>query len=163
MVPKGAYMQTHTGAVVRNDSFHGLSTAEASNLEYYLHFTPRASSTSATASSVSSSTDRVYSQNNKVLCKILCRTFTSSSSTKTPLTMINHQVRTYMLHFYWIFMHACMCSGCWSVVWEQGGRTVLLRNLFWPGQVAYHVPHTSIFGHFYCGTGERTTDLLFML
>jgi hypothetical protein len=39
-VPKGAYMQTHDGAVVRNKSFHGLSLAEASRCSYYLHFSP---------------------------------------------------------------------------------------------------------------------------
>ena len=43
-VPKGAYMQTHDGAVVRNKSFHGLSLAEASRCSYYLHFSPPQSS-----------------------------------------------------------------------------------------------------------------------
>lgn len=43
VVPKGAYMQTQTGAVIRNDSFQGLSVAEASRLGYYLHFSPKAS------------------------------------------------------------------------------------------------------------------------
>ena len=54
-------------------------------------------------------------------------------------------------------------AGCWSVAREQGGDTILLRNLFWPGQVAYHRPQTTTFGHFYSGTGEKTADLLFML
>lgn len=44
VAPKGAYIQTETGAVVRNDSFHGLSLSEASRLGYYLHFSPRVSS-----------------------------------------------------------------------------------------------------------------------
>lgn len=39
-VPKGAYMQTEAGKVVPNNSFHGLSLAEASHLSYYLHFSP---------------------------------------------------------------------------------------------------------------------------
>lgn len=39
-VPKGAYMLTQTGAIVRNNSFHGLSQAEAGLLSYYLHFSP---------------------------------------------------------------------------------------------------------------------------
>jgi radial spoke head protein 9 len=57
VVPKGAYMQTQTGAVVRNNSFHGLSPAEASSLSYYLHFSPRSSSISATVSNVRPTTN----------------------------------------------------------------------------------------------------------
>lgn len=38
VVPKGAYMQTEAGAVVPNNSFQGLSIAEVSRLNYYLHF-----------------------------------------------------------------------------------------------------------------------------
>ena len=41
VVPKGAYIQTETGAVVPNNSFQGLSPAEACRLNYYLHFYPR--------------------------------------------------------------------------------------------------------------------------
>ena len=44
-VPKGAYMQTNDGAVVRNKSFYGLSLAEASCCSYYLHFSTPPSST----------------------------------------------------------------------------------------------------------------------
>lgn len=51
----------------------------------------------------------------------------------------------------------------WSVTGEQGDKTVLMKNLFWPGHVAYHSPKNSIFGNFYSGTGEKMGDLLFML
>ena len=40
VVPKGAYMQTEAGIVVTNNSFQGLTLAEASHLGYYLHFSP---------------------------------------------------------------------------------------------------------------------------
>ncbi|CAI8024376.1 Radial spoke head protein 9 homolog [Geodia barretti] len=118
-VPKGAYMQTHDGAVVRNKSFHGLSLAEASRCSYYLHFSPPQSSS------------------------------------------VNNDI--HKLFLYQDTVDKDQPPGCWSVTKEQGGDTVLLRNLFWPGQVVYHKPQTSTFGHFYSGTGEKTTDLLFML
>ena len=41
VVPKGAYIQTQTGAVVLNNSFQGLSYAEVSLLSYYQHFFPK--------------------------------------------------------------------------------------------------------------------------
>lgn len=53
--------------------------------------------------------------------------------------------------------------GCWSLHCDQGGASVVLRSLVWMGLVAYHVPSTPNFGYFYCGTGEKNTDLLFML
>lgn len=40
---------------------------------------------------------------------------------------------------------------------------MVLRSLLWLGLVVYHVPNTPNFGYFYCGTGERNPDLLFML
>ena len=54
------------------------------------------------------------------------------------------------------------CAGCWSVQLEDGSVAVL-RNLVWLGYTFYHVPCTRNYGAFYCGTGERNHDLLFML
>ena len=45
----------------------------------------------------------------------------------------------------------------------ENGSVVILRCLLWIGYVFYHVPNTKNFGSFYCGTGERNHDLLFML
>ena len=56
-----------------------------------------------------------------------------------------------------------LLSGCWSLQCDQGGASVVLRSLLWLGLVVYHVPNTPNFGYFYCGTGERNPDLLFML
>ena len=53
--------------------------------------------------------------------------------------------------------------GCWSLQCDQGGTCAVLRSLQWLGLVAYHVPNTPNFGYFYCGTGEKNPDLLFML
>lgn len=53
--------------------------------------------------------------------------------------------------------------GCWSIQCDQGGSCVILRNLIWMGMLAYVVPDSTSFGYFYCGTGEKNPDILFML
>lgn len=40
VVPKGAFMQSQDGAIVRNKSFGGLSPAEAVRCNFYHHFSP---------------------------------------------------------------------------------------------------------------------------
>ncbi|KAM9316911.1 radial spoke head protein 9 homolog [Gastrophryne carolinensis] len=54
-------------------------------------------------------------------------------------------------------------KGCWSLRLEQGGAVVALRSLLWPGMTCYHTPNTAQHGWLYVGTGERNTDLPFMI
>lgn len=54
-------------------------------------------------------------------------------------------------------------KGCWSLLFERGSGVVVLHSLIWFGMVSFHVPNTSKYGYFYCGTGERNNDLPFML
>ncbi|XP_065882555.1 radial spoke head protein 9 homolog [Dysidea avara] len=54
-------------------------------------------------------------------------------------------------------------KGCWSLQFERGSGMVVLRSLIWFGLVSYHIPNTTKYGYFYCGTGERNNDLPFML
>ena len=49
------------------------------------------------------------------------------------------------------------------MVSDNGGATVILRSLMWPGMVAFNVPCSPNNGYFYCGIGEKNSDLLFML
>lgn len=48
-------------------------------------------------------------------------------------------------------------------VLRDNGIMISLRNLYWPGSVAYHKPMSSTYGFSYFGTGEPTTDLGFAL
>ncbi|NWR86487.1 RSPH9 protein, partial [Furnarius figulus] len=54
-------------------------------------------------------------------------------------------------------------KGSWSVQVEKGGAVVVLRSLLWLGLTFYHVPMTKQYGYVYFGTGEKNTDLPFML
>lgn len=46
---------------------------------------------------------------------------------------------------------------------RDNGVVVSLRNLYWPGSIAYHKPKTNVYGYAYFGTGEAQTDLGFVL
>lgn len=150
-------MQTQTGAVVSNKSFHGLSSSEANGLNYYIHFSP----SSSQHSNISNVRLYYIHHQQQLLLYIpqdIHKLFLFQET-------IDKDKPTGRLYNYDCNSKYCVCViiGCWSVTREQGGQTILLRNLFWLGQIAYHKPHTTTFGHFYFGTGERTTDLLFML
>lgn len=54
-------------------------------------------------------------------------------------------------------------KGSWSLQFERGSGLVCLRSTLWLGFVFYHVPGTRKFGSVYCGTGEKNSDLPFML
>jgi radial spoke head protein 9 len=65
-----------------------------------------------------------------------------------------------------LFFEACAdasSSGAWSLKLEQSARVVLLRSLVWPGFFSYHVPTEGQCGWFYIGTGQKNTDIGFML
>lgn len=54
-------------------------------------------------------------------------------------------------------------KGSWSLQFERGSGLLTLRSLLWLGYVFYHVPGTCKFGAVYVGTGEKNSDLPFML
>lgn len=65
-------------------------------------------------------------------------------------------------HSYAEYIIVCVV-GCWSLQCDQGGASVVLHSLNWPGMVAYHVPNSTNYAYFYSGTGEKNLDLVFML
>ncbi|KAM9383419.1 radial spoke head protein 9 homolog [Phaethornis superciliosus] len=54
-------------------------------------------------------------------------------------------------------------QGSWTVQLERGESVVVLRSLVWLGLTFYHVPMTKQYGYVYFGTGEKNSDLPFML
>ncbi|KAI6652535.1 hypothetical protein LOD99_4320 [Oopsacas minuta] len=54
-------------------------------------------------------------------------------------------------------------KGCWTLQAERGSGLVVLRSLSWIGFSAFHVPNTKKYGYLYFGTGEKNSDLPFML
>lgn len=54
-------------------------------------------------------------------------------------------------------------KGSWSLQFERGSGLLTLRSLLWLGFVFYHIPGTRKFGSVYVGTGEKNSDLPFML
>lgn len=54
-------------------------------------------------------------------------------------------------------------KGSWSLQFERGSGLMCLRSTLWLGYVFYHVPGTRKFGAVYTGTGEKNSDLPFML
>lgn len=53
--------------------------------------------------------------------------------------------------------------GCWAVQNDDATGTVLLKSLYWPGYVGFHVPESTVYGALYVGNGQRNNDLGFML
>lgn len=56
-----------------------------------------------------------------------------------------------------------LLPGSWSIQAERGNALVVLRSLLWPGLTFFHAPRTKNCGYIYVGTGEKNTDLPFML
>jgi radial spoke head protein 9 len=54
-------------------------------------------------------------------------------------------------------------KGCWSVQSDDSKANVTVRNLLWPGFLAYHEARTGVFGYSYFGNGLKNVDLPFML
>ena len=54
-------------------------------------------------------------------------------------------------------------NGCWSLQMVRGGDTAVLKSLWWPGYVFFHMPGTKKYGGLYWGTGQQNRDLPFML
>ncbi|KAH3854895.1 radial spoke head protein 9 homolog [Dreissena polymorpha] len=54
-------------------------------------------------------------------------------------------------------------KGSWSLQFERGSGLLTLRSLLWLGYIFYHVPGTRKYGSVYVGTGEKNSDLPFML
>jgi len=53
--------------------------------------------------------------------------------------------------------------GCWSIQKDSAGLIAMLRNISWPGYVAFHRHGTREFGQIYIGEGIKNADLPFML
>lgn len=54
-------------------------------------------------------------------------------------------------------------KGSWGLQFERGSGLLCLRSTLWLGFVFYHIPGTRKFGSVYVGTGEKNSDLPFML
>jgi len=54
-------------------------------------------------------------------------------------------------------------KGCWSLQVDKNETIAILRSLYWPGFVAYHVLETPNYGWFYVGTGKKNWDVPFMV
>lgn len=52
--------------------------------------------------------------------------------------------------------------GCWTVQ-QVANFEVSVKNLNWPGMIAYHKPNSKIFGYCYFGSGQKNEDLAFLL
>jgi radial spoke head protein 9 len=60
-------------------------------------------------------------------------------------------------------LHDDRPKGCWSVQCDDSRVNVTVRNLLWPGFIAYHEAHSGVFGYAYFGNGLKNVDLPFML
>eukprot|EP00055_Hartaetosiga_balthica_P005145 m.14643 g.14643 ORF g.14643 m.14643 type:complete len:297 (-) comp4347_c0_seq1:159-1049(-) len=54
-------------------------------------------------------------------------------------------------------------KGCWSIQYQNGAESVVLRSQLWPGTVCVHVPNSSLYTQVYVGDGQRNNDLIFEL
>jgi radial spoke head protein 9 len=54
-------------------------------------------------------------------------------------------------------------KGCWSCQCDDSRFNVTVRNLLWPGFLAYHEARTGVFGYGYFGNGLKNVELPFML
>jgi len=54
-------------------------------------------------------------------------------------------------------------SGSWSIQINRPETMAVVRSLYWPGAVAFHILDTPQFGWFYSGTGRKNWDLPFMI
>lgn len=53
-------------------------------------------------------------------------------------------------------------QGCWTIqIFE--GRNVLVRSLYWPGMIFYHMLNSMYYGCLYLGNGKKNLDIPFML
>jgi radial spoke head protein 9 len=53
--------------------------------------------------------------------------------------------------------------GSWSIQVENEGMVVLVRSLLWPGSTFVHSRFPVTYSQFYYGTGQRNSNLGFML
>jgi hypothetical protein len=53
--------------------------------------------------------------------------------------------------------------GSWSLVHDAFRGTTMLRSLTWPGYFFYYDNSTLTWGSVYMGSGNKNTDLVFML
>eukprot|EP00056_Hartaetosiga_gracilis_P010234 m.150058 g.150058 ORF g.150058 m.150058 type:complete len:298 (-) comp13277_c0_seq5:2228-3121(-) len=54
-------------------------------------------------------------------------------------------------------------KSCWSIQYQNGGESVVLRSQLWIGAVFVHVPNATLFTQCYVGNGQRNNDLIFEL
>lgn len=55
-----------------------------------------------------------------------------------------------------------LLTDIWTAQLVEGDRTIILRNLTWPGFIFFHHLETPDYGFFYAGTGQRNLDVPFM-
>ena len=60
-------------------------------------------------------------------------------------------------------LHQDKPKGSWSCQCDDSRMNVTVRNLLWPGFIAYHEARTSVFGYSYFGSGLKNVELPFML
>ena len=54
-------------------------------------------------------------------------------------------------------------KGALCPVFDEPSGVVTVRNLVWPGFMAYTMPGANYWGYCYFGTGEKNADIAFML
>ena len=54
-------------------------------------------------------------------------------------------------------------KGVWCATPDISEKYVGMRNLYWPGFLAFHIPATQEFGYCYFGQGKKNNDLPFLI
>jgi len=54
-------------------------------------------------------------------------------------------------------------KGALSPTFDEASGSIVVRNLVWPGFMAYTYPGVNYWGYCYFGTGEKNADIAFML
>ena len=129
IVPRGAFIQTPTGEVVRNRLFDGLSENESAKFNNYLHFRN---------AKLLRDKPLLYRANLDKAVDFLDAIDEDEPKGLWILKILDSRKEGL---FYFILF---ITTGCWSLQFERGSSLVLLRSLKWIGAVAFHVPETRI-------------------
>jgi radial spoke head protein 9 len=123
VVPKGAFVLTATGEIVRNESFKGLSATDAAKITSYGLFRD--------------------AQDSRTFARIRKAGTANTAEFLDPLSD---------------------AKGEWSVVVDDSGQCVKLRSLLYTGyEFSIKAGSAQCFSSGYFGTGEKNSDLAFMI
>jgi len=136
IVPRGAFFRDAHMKIRPNNFFKGLSRTEAEHVSSYLHFRE--------PSGPLPLTQRTQADDSLDI-------FDSAEADQPKGTLM------------WEILMNYSVLGAWSVKMENAGNVVVLKSVHWPGYLAYHSLSNGKFGWIYIGTGQRNTDVGFML